>query len=224
MMSNDTTEQLKEIKNRLRLSMNGAVAQSMREKGVVYRVNFGVELPRIKSIAADYTPNHQLAGALWKEEIRECKIMAAMLQPAESFYPEIADIWVDDIHTTELAEITAMYLFSRLPYAPALSFRWIADERQPVQQCGFLIIARLLRQKGDMDERTANEFLDQAVTAFLSGTYPVRTAVAAALRSFVQHSEENAFAACRRVETMKDGTTEAEQMLYNMVAQEVDLK
>ena len=45
-------EQLKEIKTQLRLSMNGAVSQSMREKGVVYKLNFGVELPRIKSIAA----------------------------------------------------------------------------------------------------------------------------------------------------------------------------
>jgi 3-methyladenine DNA glycosylase AlkD len=221
-MSNDTTEQLKDIKTRLRLSMNGAVAQSMRQKGVDYKMNFGVELPRIKAIAADFSPNHELADALWKEEIRECKILALLLQPTERFFPEIADIWVESIRTTELAELAAMYLFSRLDYAPALSFRWIADERPQVQQCGFLVIARLLGRKGDMDERAGNEFLDQAVTAFLSGTYPVRSAVATALRSFIRHSEENAFAACRRVEEMKESRTEAEQMLYTLVAQEVD--
>ena len=48
----DTKEQLhqrlKDIKTQLRLSMNGAVSQSMREKGLVYKLNFGVELPRIK--------------------------------------------------------------------------------------------------------------------------------------------------------------------------------
>lgn len=47
----DLHEQLKEIKTQLRLSMNGAVSQSMREKGLVYKLNFGVELPRIKAIA-----------------------------------------------------------------------------------------------------------------------------------------------------------------------------
>ncbi len=41
----ELTEQLKEIKTQLRLSMNGAVSQSMREKGLVYKLNFGVELP-----------------------------------------------------------------------------------------------------------------------------------------------------------------------------------
>lgn len=44
----DLHEQLKDIKIQLRLSMNGAVSQSMREKGLVYKLNFGVELPRIK--------------------------------------------------------------------------------------------------------------------------------------------------------------------------------
>ena len=66
----DTKEQLhqrlKDIKTQLRLSMNGAVSQSMREKGLVYKLNFGVELPRIKGIAAGYEKDHSLAQALWK--------------------------------------------------------------------------------------------------------------------------------------------------------------
>ena len=41
----DTKEQLhqrlKDIKTQLRLSMNGVVSQSMREKGLVYKLNIG---------------------------------------------------------------------------------------------------------------------------------------------------------------------------------------
>ena len=76
-------EQLKEIKTQFRLSMNGVVSQSMREKGLNYKLNFGVELPRLKQIAAEIEKNHDLAQVLWKEEIRESKILAAMLQPIE---------------------------------------------------------------------------------------------------------------------------------------------
>ncbi len=43
--------------------MNGAVSQSMREKGLLYKLNFGVELPRIKMIAEGYEKNHDLAQA-----------------------------------------------------------------------------------------------------------------------------------------------------------------
>ena len=67
------------------------VSQSMREKGIDYKLNFGIEYPRIKEIAADYPCSHELAQALWKENIRECKIMAGLLQPVDGFCREIAE-------------------------------------------------------------------------------------------------------------------------------------
>lgn len=217
----DLHQQLKEIKTQLRLSMNGAVSQSMREKGLVYKLNFGVELPRIKQIASRYEKNHALAQALWKEDIRECKILAGLLQPVDCFLPEIADIWVENIMNIEIAELTCMNLFQYLPYAPAKSFHWISDEREYVQVCGFLTISRLLAQKGEMDDRAANEFLDQSVAAFLNGTYHVRNAVTTALRRYMQYSEEHTFRVCRCVSSMQNSPTEAEQLLYNWVKEEV---
>ena len=67
----DLHEQLKDIKTQLRLSMNGAVSQSMREKGLVYKLNFGVELPRIKGIAAAYEKDHFLHGQMLVSFIRK---------------------------------------------------------------------------------------------------------------------------------------------------------
>ena len=203
----DINEQLKDIKTQLRLSMNGVVSQSMREKGLNYKLNFGVELPRIKVIAARFEKNHELAQALWKENIRECKILAGMLQPVDSFYPEIA-------------ELTCMNLFQHLPYAPAKSFHWIAAHEEYAQVCGFLTIARLLMKKGDMDERPADEFLDQAVCAARSDSYHVRNAALLALRRFMQQQQEHVFRVCRLVEPLAESTVEAEQILYNMVKDE----
>ncbi len=218
----DLHEQLKEIKTQLRLSMNGAISQSMREKGLVYKLNFGVELPRIKELASTYEKDHSLAQALWKEDIRECKILAGLLQPVDSFFPEIADIWVERIENIEIAELTCMNLFQNLPYAPAKSFQWIADEREYVQICGFLTIARLLAKKGDMSERVSEEFLDQAICAFLSGSYSVRNAAKVAIRCYMRHSEEHAFRMCRCVDDMKDSDSEAKQLLFNFIKEEVE--
>lgn len=214
-------DKLKDIRTQLRLGMNGVVSQSMREKGLVYKLNFGVELPRIKMIAALYEKDHDLAQALWKEDIREFKILAGLLQPVDSFYHEIADIWVEDIRNIEIAELTVMNLLQHLSYAPAKSFQWIADEREYVQVVGYLTIARLLMKKGDMDERASSEFLDQAITAVLSGTYHVRNAALLAIRKFMEHSEQNAFTVCRLVESYAESETEPEQILYNMVKEEV---
>ena len=218
----DLHEQLKEIKTQLRLSMNGVASQSMREKGLNYKLNFGVELPRIKAIAAQFEQEHSLAQALWKENIRECKILATMLQPADSFLPEIADIWIDAIPTIEIAEYLCMNLLQHLSYAPSFAFRLIAEERPYAQVCGYLTIARLLQKKGDMSDRVANEFVDQAMTAFLSDDYHVRNAVSVALRCYANHSQDHAYHLCRSVEKYKESTSEAEQLLYSYVVSLVD--
>ena len=218
----DTTEKLKELKSQLRLFMNGVVSQSMRDKGLVYKLNFGVEYSRIKEIASGYEKNHDLAQALWKEDIREFKILAGLLQPVETFFSEIADIWVENIRNIEIAEMTCMNLFQQLHYAPAKSFHWIASEQEFTQVCGFLTIARLLAKKGDMTDRAASELLDQAICAALSGTYHVRNSAILAIRKFMLHSEENSFCVCRAVEQYANSERETEQIVYNAVREEVE--
>ena len=115
-----------------------------------------------------------------------------------------------------------MNLFQHLPYAPAKSFHWIADEQEYIQTCGFLTAARLLMKKGDMTERASGELLDQAICAVHSNSYHVRNAALLVIRKYMQHSEEHAFQVCRLVEGMADSTLEGEQMLYNMVKEETE--
>ena len=43
-----TQEQVKEIKQSFRQMMDGAVAQSMRDKGLNYHLNWGATLPRLR--------------------------------------------------------------------------------------------------------------------------------------------------------------------------------
>lgn len=194
----ELSERLKEIRTKLRLSMNGVVAQSMREKGVEYKLNFGVELPRLKEIASRYEKNHDLAQSLWKENIREFKILAGMLQPVDTFYSEIADIWVEDIRYPEIAELTCMNLFQYLPYAPAKAFEWMADDREYFETCGFLLASRLFSQGVELNERAEQEFLDQALIVLLAENYHPRRAAVLALKKYGLQNVENA----RKVEKL----------------------
>ena len=187
-----TQETIKEIKKQFRLFMNGIVSQSMREKGLDYKLNFGIELPRLKEIAAKFEKNHDVAQALWKENIRECKILAGMLQPIDTFYPEIADIWVEDMHYPEIAELTCMNLFQHLPYASDKAFQWMADEGEYFQFCGYMLMARLLMRGNEMNERAENEFLDQAMTALQGETGMICRSASTALKKYASQSGGNA--------------------------------
>ena len=40
-------DEIREIRKELRLAMNGVISTSMREKGIVYKLNFGVRNPEI---------------------------------------------------------------------------------------------------------------------------------------------------------------------------------
>jgi 3-methyladenine DNA glycosylase AlkD len=187
METNELHEQIRQIKEQFRLSMNGPVSASMREKGVAYKVNFGVEIPRIRAIAQPYGLNHALAQALWKEDVRECKLMAAMVQPVDTFFPDIADIWIEQMHVEELAAHTTLNLFQRLPYASEAAFRWMADDREMFQLCGFLLITRLFINGGRLNERSEAEYLDQAQAATHS---PYATVRRAAQASLTRHEEQ----------------------------------
>ena len=107
--------ELKEIRTQLRQAMNGVISTSMREKGIVYKLNFGVPLPEIKQIATTHKPDSELAAALWKEDIREFKILASFLQPVDEFSSQEAKQWVKEIPYLEIAEQCSHNLFYKLP-------------------------------------------------------------------------------------------------------------
>ena len=145
---NGVYERVKEIKQSFRQLMDGAVAQSMRDKGVDYKLNWGATLPRLREMAdeirpADEDSQYELSIELWKENVRECKILATMLMPPERMLPEVCDIWMEQIPSQEMAEQVAFNLWQHLPYAAEKAYQWIASEQEYYQLCGFHVLTRL---------------------------------------------------------------------------------
>ena len=167
-MDETVKEKVKEIKQSFRLVMNGPASQSMREKGLKYKLNWGVPVPTLKAMAKDYGKNYDLAIELFKEDIRECKILATMIMPPERMLPEIIDVWMEQTTQNEIAEQLAFNLLQYLDYAPMLAFEWIATDKPIYKLTGYHLLSRLFMKGKEPDERGINEFLDQ-VEADLQG-------------------------------------------------------
>ena len=165
-----------EIKQSFRLMMDGAIAQSMRQKGLDYHVNWGATLPRLRAMADEMGKDYDLAIALWKENVRECKILATMVMPAEKVLPEVVDIWMEQTTTVEIAEQAAFNLYQHLPFAASKAFEWLASAEDLPQICGYHVLSRLFMQGQEPNERGINEFVDQAVTALNSPNVTLRKA------------------------------------------------
>ncbi len=182
-MNENTAERLKEIKRSFRMMMNGVAAQSMRDKGLEYHVNWGASLPMLKAKAKEIGKDYDLAIALWKEDVRECKILATMIMPAERMLPEVVDIWMEQTRSQEIAELASMNLYQHLPFAAEKAYQWMASDKELYQLCGFHVLSRLFMNGQEPNERGINEYIDQ-LQAALQGEYPSvkKAAMASALR------------------------------------------
>ena len=189
-MTEDTHEKLKRIKQSFRLRMNGVASQSMREKGANYKINWGINLMELRQMANDYGKDYSLAIELWKEDIRECKILATLIMPADKMLPEIVDLWMEQTPTQEIAEMAAFNLYQHLNYAPLLAYQWVASDKDIYQVCGFQLLSRLFANGQEPNERGINEFLDQAITALQVDNSGVRHAALNCLQRFADLGEE----------------------------------
>lgn len=184
---NDTIqEQAKDIKQSFRLLMDGKTAQSMRDKGAEYKLNWGAAIPMLQEKAKEIGKNYDLAIELWKADVRECKILATLLMPADKMLPEVVDIWMEQTASQEIAEQAAFNLYQYLPFAADKAYQWMASDKELYQLCGFHILTRLFMNKQEPNERGINEFIDQALVALQGSSMIVRKAAMQCLIRFAE--------------------------------------
>ena len=177
-MNEDTHQKLMNIKQSFRLMMNGPVSQSMRSKGADYKLNWGVPLPQLQQMAKEYDKDMNLAIALWKEDIRECKILATLLMPVDEMSPELVDVWMEEVRGEEMAEMLSFHLLQHLAFAPSLAFQLMASNNDLYQITAYHLLSRLFWQGKEPNERGINEFLDQVAVVLQSKNRSLRHAAA----------------------------------------------
>jgi len=188
-MNPETSEKIQELKRDFHAMMNGVVSSSLREKGLHYRVIYGVEWNRLVQLSQELGKDQKLAEDLWKEDIRECRLLAGLVQPADTFLAETADIWIESMHYPEEAHYTVFALFQHLPYASEKAFFWIADSREMFQLCGWLLLSRLFMRGAPLNQRSEDEFADQAEAALSSTNLHIRNATQNAVFKYAQIGE-----------------------------------
>lgn len=181
---------VKDIKRSFREVMNGVTAQSMRDKGTHYKINWGASLQHLREMATEYGKDYNLAIALWKEPIRECKVLATLIMPAEKLLPEVADIWMEQTETQEVAELLALNLFQYVAFASQMAYKYIAAGKALYEICGFHVLSHLFAAGQTPDERGICEFLDQAEAALCGDNAAARHAAYNCLVHFAESGED----------------------------------
>lgn len=164
-----TEAQVKEIKRRIRLSMNGVTADSMVEKGLKYKQNFGVELMVLRQIAASYQHSSRLADRLWMEGWRETMIVSVLVQPVESCTHQMAIKRAEEAPAKEITDILCLYLLRKVENATALCMQLITHPSASCQVAGLMLAVQLFELFTDEQAGQIIEFaLAKANTESLS--------------------------------------------------------
>lgn len=140
----DTREIIRNIKKELRLYMNGVTSMQQRRLGMSYNIIFGVSFPHLKEIAGKFGQDADVAKTLWKENIRESKLLAILLLPAEC-YADVAEQWIGECRYRENADHLAHRILSKLPDAVEKALVWANSDKEMYSYCGYLTLSHMFR-------------------------------------------------------------------------------
>ena len=217
-------ERLQKIRKRLRLAMNGTISASMREKGNVYKLNFGVPIPELRLIAKEYEPNAELAEMMWQEDTRELKILATLLYPHDSMDEPTVTRWITEIPYPEISEQMAFNLLRYLPNEEAI-LGWCLTHPTKgtyIRQTGLIMLGHRCRKAGMITIEWLEPWLALAKTTFDSGTIYERQAALFALRSAGQGRPEVANHILESLSAYKDSCELPLREIYDALKFEFD--
>lgn len=198
--------------------MNGAVSSSMRDKGIDYRMNFGVGIPRIYQISEKYKQDKELAETLWNDDVRELKILATLLYPINQFNKELAMSWIVEINDQELREQLCKNLLQNLIYANELVEESIKNSIDYIRSTGYWLFARLCITKADTLEKiNSDELLHNAISDLDSQSMLLRQAALNALKYYGRISDENGISVLQKVSHLEGSKNHVEKEILSIL-------
>lgn len=146
-------QQFRHILAQIPLAKNGETMAQMKERGLIYKVNWGASIISLREIALKHEPNHLLALKLWNKQWRETMILAAMLDIPSEVNEEQMDYWTKSLESPEIAEILNTFLWSKTKFAFIKSLEWCRGKKHLVRFAGLNLMGRLaINEKSAMDE------------------------------------------------------------------------
>ncbi len=215
----ETEKEFQLLLKQIKAYKNGEVAASMKRQGIEYKMNWGVSVVELRSLAQRYNPNHLLALKLWNKKWRESMILATMLDEPSDVSEEQMDFWTKSFENYEIAEQASSNLWIKTKFAFIKALEWSRGKKHMLHFTGIHLMGRLaLTQKTAIDEMFEPFFEELAVLGKDPRLNAVifRTIIALGNRSAILHSLSkelaNTFKHAQHDDTVKLGEALMEEL------------
>ena len=160
----ETEKKFQHLLMMIKSRKNGEVSDLMKEKGITYKLNWGVSLVELRNMTQQMEPDHLLALKLWNKQWRETMILASLLDEPKEVTEEQMDFQTKSFENTEIAEIVSTHLWVKSKFAFIKALEWCRGKKYLVHYTGIHLMGRLaITEKNALDEMF-EPFFDEIVT------------------------------------------------------------
>lgn len=193
----NTEDQYKKILKNIRVQANGEIAENV-QKTSKKLLTYGCNDLVIKNIANNFERNHQLAQMLWKENIREAKLIAILLEETDKLTEKQADELIHQTTDIHIINWLCLHLFSKLPFALEKCKEWKNNSSEFVKSAAYILLSRLAMKDNKISDNEFINFLPYLKNDLFSENKNISNAVSQALRRMVRRN----FILCLRIENI----------------------
>ena len=157
------------IHARFRQLRNGEVVDALIAQGINYRLAWGLESYRLREIAQELEPSEELAEYLWNEDVRESKMLATRIYPADMMSIEKAIKWISVTIYPEIADQMCMNLLARMSAAEDIikSLAKSDPEKEPIMVYTAIKLATRIEAKSEELLNLSKSILDSNAQIFI---------------------------------------------------------
>ena len=147
-----------QIIEKLQQSADTSRLEGMKRYAIDTSKAMGVTMPEIRKLAKQVKKDHHLALELWETGIRECQILASLIDDYKQVTPQQMDHWVGDFNSWEVCDQTCGNLFVCTPYVIEKALEYSLSEKEFVKRAGFVLIAEMQVHNKKIDDNDLMQF------------------------------------------------------------------
>ncbi len=117
--------------------------EGMARYGINPEKNLGVSVTTLRKVAKEIGKDHQLAQRLWSTEIRDARMVAALIDDPKLVREEQMERWVKDFNSWDICDHCCGHLFDKTEYAYQKAREWSKRKEEFVKRAGFALMAWL---------------------------------------------------------------------------------
>jgi 3-methyladenine DNA glycosylase AlkD len=169
---------------------NKARLEGMKRYGIDTSSALGVTMPEIRNIAKGIKKDHALALELWETGIRECRILASLVDDRKQVTKQQMDHWVCGFNSWEVCDQVCGNLFVRTPYAIEKALEYSLSGKEFIKRAGFVLMAEMPVHNKQISNEELTQFFPIIEREAWDGRNFVKKAVNWALRQLGKRNKD----------------------------------